>query len=318
MWSVDPDHVNISERTKAALARRKAAGEKLGNPEIRKISPLGVAAVMQNAAQRVAEVMPHIDELIAAGVRGYREMARVLNASQIPSARCKRWHGSSVRNATMAADRSFPAKTDTTSRCEQSDPATPKIRIVRPATQKQRQAIRQQYPEVMAALATPRLGPVQKQTAQILAYKAEGLSTAGIARVLGVSEPPVARILELAGFSGRQQTPHTRHQDAEREQILVLRTQGKNGEQIAKQLAIPVDRVYTAISRASALDPRFALGRSHLTPDELDQIATLRGQGLSIPEIARRCGRSERTVHRAIAKLEGVNMVDNGDRAAAV
>jgi putative DNA-invertase from lambdoid prophage Rac len=318
VWSVDPDHVNISERTKAALARRKAAGEKLGNPDIRKISPLGVAAVMQNAAQRVAEVMPQIDDLIAAGVRGYREMARVLNASEIPSARGGRWYGSSVRNAMMAADRSFPAKTTAVPRCEHSNPTTPKIRIVRPATQKQRQAIRQQHQKVMVALAAPRLGPVQKQTAQILAYKAEGLSTAGIARVLGVSEPAVARILELAGLSGRRQTPHLRRQDAEREQILVLRTQGKNGEQIAKQLAIPVDRIYTAISRASALDPRFSLGKSHLTPDEYDQIATLRGQGLSIPEIARRCGRSERTVHRAIAKLEGINMVDNDDRAAAV
>ena len=69
-WSADPDHVNISERTKAALARRKAAGQKLGNPEIRKISPLGVAAVMQNAAQRVADVMPHIDDLISGG--GFR------------------------------------------------------------------------------------------------------------------------------------------------------------------------------------------------------------------------------------------------------
>jgi putative DNA-invertase from lambdoid prophage Rac len=180
VWSADPDHVNISERTKAALARRKAAGQKLGNPEIRKISPLGVAAAMQNAAQRVAEVMPHIDDLIAAGVRGYREIARVLNASQIPSARGGRWYGSSVRNAMMAADRSFPAKTTAAPRCEHSNSATPKIRIVRPATQKQRQAIRQQHQKVMAALAAPRLGPVQKQTAQILAYKAEGLSTAGL------------------------------------------------------------------------------------------------------------------------------------------
>ena len=200
VWSADPDHVNISERTKAALARRKAAGQKLGNPEIRKISPLGVAAVMQNAAQRVADVLPHIDDLLAAGVSGYREMARVLNASEIPSARGGRWHASSVRNVMKAADRSFPAKSDAASRSEQSNPAARQIRIVRPKTQKQRQAIRQQYPEVMAALAKPRLGPVQKQTAQILAYKAEGLSAAGIARVLDVSEPPVARILRLAGF----------------------------------------------------------------------------------------------------------------------
>jgi putative DNA-invertase from lambdoid prophage Rac len=243
VWSVDPDHVNISERTKEALARRKAAGEKLGNPEIRKISPLGVAAAMQNAARRVAQVMPHIDDLIAAGVRGYREMARVLNASEIPSVRGGRWHGSSVRNAMMAADRSFPAKTDATSRGEQSNPATPKIRIVRPATQKQRQSIRQQHQKVMAALAAPRLGPVQKQTAQILAYKAEGLSAVGIARVLNVSEPAVARILRAAGFSGGRQTPYVRGQDTAREKILALRSQDKSGEQIARELAIPVEAI---------------------------------------------------------------------------
>ena len=122
----------------------------------------------------------------------------------------------------------------------------------------------------------------------------------------------MARILKLAGFSGRRQTPHIRRRDAEREQILVLRSQGKNGEQIAQQLAIPVDRVYTAISQASALDPRFSLGKSHLTQDELDQIATLHGQSLPIPEIARRCGRSQRTVHRAIARLRGEQR-DSGD-----
>ena len=208
VWSADPDHVNISARTKAALARRKAAGQKLGNPEIRKISPLGVAALMHNAAQRVADVLPHIDDLIAAGVYGYREMARVLNASEIPSARGGRWHASSVRNVMKAADRSFLSKAETPTRPGQGNSTARQIRIVRPATQKQRQAIRQRHPQVMAALAAPRLGPVQKQTAQILAYKAEGLSAAGIARVLGVSEPAVGRILRLAGFAPRRQTPH--------------------------------------------------------------------------------------------------------------
>ena len=82
--------------------------------------------------------------------------------------------------------------------------------MVRPATQKQQQAIRQRHPQVMVALSAPRLGQVQKQTAQILAYKAEGLSAAGIARVLGVSEPAVGRILRIAGFSPRRQTPHQR------------------------------------------------------------------------------------------------------------
>jgi DNA invertase Pin-like site-specific DNA recombinase len=310
VWSVAPDHANISARTKEALARRKAKGERLGNPEIRKISPLGIIALMETSARRVAEVMPHIDELIAAGVRGYREMARLLNASEIPTARGRRWHASSARNLMLAAGRSFPAKAGPTSRSGEGDPAVRQIRIVRPATQKQRQAIRRQYPEVMAALATPRLGPVQKQTAQILAYKAEGLSAAGIARILDVSEAAVARILRVAGLSSRRETPHTRRQDAEREKILARRSQGKNGEEIARALNVPVHRVYAAIHRASGLDPRFNLGKSRLTEDEHDQIATLRTQGLSTAEIARKLGRSERTVYRAVARLEGLNMFD--------
>ena len=66
-------------------------------------------------------------------------------------------------------------------------------------------------------------------------------------------------------------------------------------------------RVYAAIHRASGLDPRF---NSRLTEDEHDQIATLRTQGLSTGEIARKLGRSERTVYRAVARLEGLNMFD--------
>jgi putative DNA-invertase from lambdoid prophage Rac len=134
--SADPDHDNVSARTKAALARRKAAGEKLGNPEIRKISPIGVAAVMQNAAQRLAQVIGHIDDLIAAGVYGFRPMARVLNAAEIPSPRGGIWHASSVRNAMIAAKRSFPPKADLTFRPGEGETAVPQIRIVRPPTQK--------------------------------------------------------------------------------------------------------------------------------------------------------------------------------------
>ena len=164
----------------------------------------------------------------------------------------------------------------------------------------------------MAALAKPRLGPVQKQTAQILAYKAEGLSAAGIARVLDVSEPAVARILRLAGFSGRRQTPHIRRRDAEREQILVLRSQSKNGEQIAQQLAIPVDRVYTAISQASALDPRFSLGKSHLTKMSSTK-SRMAAQTPADPRDRPPVGRSQRTVYRAIARLKGNNTFDKDD-----
>jgi DNA-binding CsgD family transcriptional regulator len=161
----------------------------------------------------------------------------------------------------------------------------------------------------------PRLGTVQKQAAQILAYKAEGLTAAGIARVLGVSESAVGRVLQAAGLAGRRQTRNTLRQETEREKIIVLRSQGKNGVEIARDLGIPVNRVYKAINQASALDLRFSLGKSHLTPEELDQIATLREQQLSTSEIARRLGRSERTVFRAIAQQAGT--VTPGGEAAS-
>jgi DNA invertase Pin-like site-specific DNA recombinase len=310
--SVDPDRENISARTKAALARRKAAGEKLGNPEIRKIAPLGVDAVMQNAAQRLANVLPHIDDLIAAGVSGYRQMARVLNAKGIPGLRGGRWPVSSVRNVMIAAKRSFPAKGTAASHPAQGKGAVRQLRIASPMTQKQRQAIRKKYPELIATLGAPRLGTVQKQAAQILALKAEGLTAADIARVLGVSESAVGEVLQAAGLAGRRRTRNTLRHDSEREKILALRTQGKNGAKIARDLGIPVNRVYTAINQASALDPRFSLGKSHLTPEELDQIATLREQELSTSEIARRLGRSERTVFRAVAKQAGSVTPDAG------
>jgi DNA-binding CsgD family transcriptional regulator len=152
---------------------------------------------------------------------------------------------------------------------------------------------------------------VQKQTAQILAYKAEGLSASGIARVLDVSEAAVARILRIAGLSPRCRTPHMSRQNAEREKILVLRSQGKNGEEIARKLEIPVNRVYSAINRASGLDPRFSLGKSHLTQDELDQIVALRAQHQPPPEIARMLGRSERSVYRAVARLIAIDAVND-------
>lgn len=299
VWPTDPDRVNISQRTKAALARRKATGAQLGNPEIRKISPLGVAAVMQNAAKRIADVMPHIDELIAAGVSGYREVARILNASDRPSARGGRWHASSVRNAMRAAGRSFPKA----SRSDHVVPV-PQMRIVRPATQRERQAIRERHREAMVALAVTRLGSVQKLAPQILAYKSEGLSAAAIARVLGVTEIPVQRVLRAAGLAEPRQTTQARRREEAREKMLLLKRQGLKAEEIAREVDLPIGQVYAALSRASGIDPRFHLGTAHLTPDEIEQIAALRTLHTPVPEIARRLGRSERTIFRAIAKLE--------------
>jgi IS30 family transposase len=127
--------------------------------------------------------------------------------------------------------------------------------------------------------------------------------------VLGVSESPVLRVLRAAGLAGPQQTTKALRREEIREKILLLRKKGASGDQIARELNLPIGRIYTALNRASGLDPRFNLGTSHLTSDELKTVADLRTQQVSIAEIAQRLGRSERTIFRAIAKLGGSNGV---------
>jgi len=89
----------ISERTRAALAAKKASGVKLGNPG--NIAEAGSAGrvVQSGEADRFAAVIrPMILEIRAAGVVGYGAIAEVLSARGIRTARGGQWHGSTVRN----------------------------------------------------------------------------------------------------------------------------------------------------------------------------------------------------------------------------
>ena len=90
----------IAERTKAALAARKAQGARLGNPS----SAAGAAGIGRRLqireADRFAEnVLPVIRAIQATGITSLGGFAEVLNARGIPTARGGRWHGSTVRNA---------------------------------------------------------------------------------------------------------------------------------------------------------------------------------------------------------------------------
>jgi DNA invertase Pin-like site-specific DNA recombinase len=299
----DPDRANISERTKAALARRKAAGQRMGNPEIRKVGPLGVAALVCKAAERAAEVLPHIEKLMCEGITGYREIARVLNASNIPSARGGRWHGTSVRNVLLVAGK-------TVRQIRAAAIPVKKLNRVRPATQQERRAIREQHPHLMTVLG-PRLGSVQKQAPQILAYHAEGLTAAAIARVMGVTEQAVATVLRVAGLARLRQTPSRRRLEELRGKILGLRAEGKNGEEIAGVLGIPVHQVYQTITRIRAVDTRFGLGKPTMTPDEFNRAVALRRQKMPLAAIARQLTRSERTIYRAMGKARKMGLLDH-------
>ena len=89
----------ISQRTRAALAAKKAAGARLGNrTNLGETSVLGAAANAAQADRHAADVTPVVRQIQTAGGRTLRQIAAALNARGIRTARGGRWHASTVRN----------------------------------------------------------------------------------------------------------------------------------------------------------------------------------------------------------------------------
>src|SRR5215469_1049184 len=89
----------ISQRTKDALAAKKAAGATLGNvATLVQVSKVGRLA-QRDAADRFAEnVRPVIAAIQATGVTTLREIADALNARGVRTARGGAWHAKTVAN----------------------------------------------------------------------------------------------------------------------------------------------------------------------------------------------------------------------------
>jgi DNA invertase Pin-like site-specific DNA recombinase len=101
----------ISERTKAALAARKAAGAKLGNPSnIHAAGALGRGAGMAAADEFAASMLPVLNAIRAAGADTLEAISRALNQRGIRSARGGCWYASSVSMLLTRAEkaRSYP------------------------------------------------------------------------------------------------------------------------------------------------------------------------------------------------------------------
>jgi DNA invertase Pin-like site-specific DNA recombinase len=88
----------ISQRTRAALAAKKAAGAKLGNP--RAAETVGKAhAANRAAADRFASnVLPIVESIRESGITSHSGIAEALNSRGARTARGGRWHASTVRN----------------------------------------------------------------------------------------------------------------------------------------------------------------------------------------------------------------------------
>jgi DNA invertase Pin-like site-specific DNA recombinase len=96
----------ISERTKAALAAKKASGAKLGNPS--NIVAAGVSGrqVQIAAADQLASgLLPVIDAIRGTGATTLEAITRALNDRGIRPARGTRWYASSVTNLLSRANK---------------------------------------------------------------------------------------------------------------------------------------------------------------------------------------------------------------------
>jgi DNA invertase Pin-like site-specific DNA recombinase len=94
----------ISERTRAALAAKKATGATLGNPcNLRLGDSAGRAALCQAADQLAERLTPIIESIRAEGANTLRSMAAELNRRGFKSTRGGKWHPSSVANLLARA-----------------------------------------------------------------------------------------------------------------------------------------------------------------------------------------------------------------------
>ena len=97
----------IFERTKSALAARKAQGARLGNPRnAGEAAAIGREVQAMEADRLAANVQPIIQGLRASGVTDLRGLADALNNRGVRTARGGRWYVSNVRNVLMRAEKS--------------------------------------------------------------------------------------------------------------------------------------------------------------------------------------------------------------------
>ena len=89
----------ISDRTRAALAAKKAQGAALGNrTNLGEAQAKGASANRAGADAFAANVLPVVRQIQASGSTTLRAIAEALNARGIRTARGGVWHDSTVRN----------------------------------------------------------------------------------------------------------------------------------------------------------------------------------------------------------------------------
>jgi len=94
----------IAERTKAALAAKKAAGARLGNKaNLQQAGSVGRASQSRAANQFAIGVLPILAAVRKADAESLADIADALNERGVRSMTGGKWHRSSVRNLLVRA-----------------------------------------------------------------------------------------------------------------------------------------------------------------------------------------------------------------------
>ena len=97
----------IAERTKAALASKRASGARLGNPtNLPLAGSLGRATQIAVADEFVSSLLPVVLAIRQTGAKTLEALSQALNQRGIRTARGGKWHASSVANLFVRARRS--------------------------------------------------------------------------------------------------------------------------------------------------------------------------------------------------------------------
>ncbi len=89
----------IADRTRLAVAARKAQGVKLANPcDLAEAGGKGAVTQRAEADAFAANVLSIVRQIEAAGATTRRAIAEALNARGVRTARGGEWHGSMVRH----------------------------------------------------------------------------------------------------------------------------------------------------------------------------------------------------------------------------
>jgi DNA invertase Pin-like site-specific DNA recombinase len=101
----------ISERTKAALAAKKAQGAKLGNPtNLAAAGTIGRQALISDADAFAVGLLPLVQALQSSGATTLEALTRGLNERGVRPARGSRWHLSSVANLLFRTQKLVQAR----------------------------------------------------------------------------------------------------------------------------------------------------------------------------------------------------------------